>query len=642
MRSHPLVVLLSAAIVCAGATDARAQQLVGPTFNVGMVETVSLATGFDGSVVAIATPFDGSATRALRYAGGHAPLVGSNTLLADTNRGVRIAPLARGGYAVVWPQFVGGANFDVYVQRLGPDGKPLGLPAPAALDQPVAFSAGIAPHGDGFVVAWENAANMYGRAFDGSGSAIGGPFLVGVTGAAADIQLRATPSGGFLAVWGADGGTRARVFGPDLVPLGPTFDVTQSFKVNDVAVNPSGTVAAIVGVPLDQAVSPKEVRLCVFALDASSVSDDIVVRTVAGNESLSTPAVAFGAGGDLVVVWGERPIGVDSVYSRLFDATGAVTGPVKLLTNGSGPGLLRTTRRADGAFFTTWIENGRTLGAVMTLCTPFTSVCGDGVLTSTCEVCDAGGGNSDSAPDACRSDCRPARCGDGVADSGEECDDGNGTACDGCNQFCELETGTVCGDGVLAPLGCHEACDDANAVAGDGCSPVCFVERIPGGGSPSFDCYAAWRMDNASNEPRYDKRGYINGKQNCRDNDPACDFDGGVVGSCTFHVAVCVNNTEPAECTPARLQSWALRTPSEKQAEKRPELAAARAVLAAAVVPSVVGSSDPDLCSPNADLVVPLRGDPGGYRAGKLKLKSTATVYSGAVDTDALALRCDP
>src|SRR5690606_11086878 len=52
------------------------------------------------------------------------------------------------------------------------------------------------------------------------------------------------------------------------------------------------------------------------------------------------------------------------------------------------------------------------------------SICGDGVLSGA-EVCDDGDGNSDSEPNACRSNCRPATCGDGVVDSGETCDDGN-------------------------------------------------------------------------------------------------------------------------------------------------------------------------------------------------------------------------
>jgi cysteine-rich repeat protein len=69
---------------------------------------------------------------------------------------------------------------------------------------------------------------------------------------------------------------------------------------------------------------------------------------------------------------------------------------------------------------------------------------------------------------------RPAegRCGDGIAQLGEACDDGNTMDCDGCSSACRLETG--CGDGVRCGA---EACDDGNTNACDGCSPTCTVEQ---------------------------------------------------------------------------------------------------------------------------------------------------------------------
>ena len=53
-------------------------------------------------------------------------------------------------------------------------------------------------------------------------------------------------------------------------------------------------------------------------------------------------------------------------------------------------------------------------------------------------------------------DCAPnhAVCGNGKIEIGEECDDGNTTACDGCSPTCKLER---CGNGIVE---CDEQCDD--------------------------------------------------------------------------------------------------------------------------------------------------------------------------------------
>jgi cysteine-rich repeat protein len=93
--------------------------------------------------------------------------------------------------------------------------------------------------------------------------------------------------------------------------------------------------------------------------------------------------------------------------------------------------------------------------------------CGDGVVNADCgEECDP--------PEAgiCTSRCaRVARCGDGVLDPGETCDDGNANDCDACTSACTPVTG--CGDGVVCGT---EACDDGGGASCDGCSATCTVE----------------------------------------------------------------------------------------------------------------------------------------------------------------------
>ena len=90
-------------------------------------------------------------------------------------------------------------------------------------------------------------------------------------------------------------------------------------------------------------------------------------------------------------------------------------------------------------------------------------VCGDGVVAPE-EQCDQGAANSDTAPDACRTDCREAYCGDAVVDTAETCDDGNASGGDGCTSSCEVEEGWDCSAGSCAPV-----CGDDLAVGGETC-----------------------------------------------------------------------------------------------------------------------------------------------------------------------------
>jgi len=79
----------------------------------------------------------------------------------------------------------------------------------------------------------------------------------------------------------------------------------------------------------------------------------------------------------------------------------------------------------------------------------------DGELQQTAFVCNGKDGNESTA----------GRCGDGVVQLGEECDDGNDVETDSCNH-CRL---AACGDGVIQTG--VEACDDGNTITETACPP---------------------------------------------------------------------------------------------------------------------------------------------------------------------------
>jgi len=95
------------------------------------------------------------------------------------------------------------------------------------------------------------------------------------------------------------------------------------------------------------------------------------------------------------------------------------------------------------------------------------AICGDGVIRFGSEACDNGNANSDTERNACRTSCLPARCGDGVVDSGEGCDDGNLIDNDSCSNVC---IAARCGDGIRQAL---EECDDGNFNQNDACLVNC-------------------------------------------------------------------------------------------------------------------------------------------------------------------------
>ena len=111
-------------------------------------------------------------------------------------------------------------------------------------------------------------------------------------------------------------------------------------------------------------------------------------------------------------------------------------------------------------------------------CDRVSGVCGNGVKEGA-EQCDEGAKNSNEA-NACRAGtesgrpaCVFAYCGDLVIDRGEECDDGNTIAKDGCTH-CLID---FCGNGRLDA---GETCDDGSTVNNDGCSEWCLLENICG------------------------------------------------------------------------------------------------------------------------------------------------------------------
>lgn len=135
------------------------------------------------------------------------------------------------------------------------------------------------------------------------------------------------------------------------------------------------------------------------------------------------------------------------------------------------------------------LRNGRPGVCIDGAC--FESRCGDAIVDGRLgESCDCGDTSREplarcddgqetlngDAPDRCRPDCSLPRCGDGIIDTGEVCDDGNLVSGDACSGDCASRE--TCGNGYLdASIG--EVCDDGNARSRDGCTGGCRVVEVP-------------------------------------------------------------------------------------------------------------------------------------------------------------------
>ncbi|HTR54721.1 MAG TPA: DUF4215 domain-containing protein [Kofleriaceae bacterium] len=96
-----------------------------------------------------------------------------------------------------------------------------------------------------------------------------------------------------------------------------------------------------------------------------------------------------------------------------------------------------------------------------------TPLCGNGIVDSG-EQCDLGAANSDTG--ACTTACTIAKCGDHLVETGVEQCDGSSVMGHACSASCTIE---VCGNKIIDP---GEQCDDGNTAANDGCGPTCQIE----------------------------------------------------------------------------------------------------------------------------------------------------------------------
>jgi hypothetical protein len=180
-----------------------------------------------------------------------------------------------------------------------------------------------------------------------------------------------------------------------------------------------------------------------------------------------------------------------------------------------------------------------------------------------------------------------------------------------------------------------------------------LTPRIPGGGNPATDCRGEWEVPNPTNTPFLDTKGLPNQKQTCVDGDPACDADLTANGTCTFRVAICLDQSDAAlpTCTAGGTTGYLVKKPAPI-AQKDPIDAANGTALVNVVKAlggTVTGPKQNDvqftsplpapICTAFARVKVPLRSS---TKVGKRTIVGCPELAGKCKDRDKLKLACVP
>jgi cysteine-rich repeat protein len=502
MRST--LALFAACSILASAGAVPAQVVLVPTFEVGRgtfgghLQDIDVAPAPDGGFLVIWGDYSLSSLSgandhaALRRFGADGTPAGP-PYRADTSAHVFspvLSALPAGGYVAAW-QWIGNNDYRFFGQLLDTGGVPTGPDFESTLNAPGPVISGTAVGAaSGPTLLWTEQGAFWSRTVDQARNRVGGDIDLGKNGYRNDAVR--TADGGYVAVWtgatfAGEAALMARVFGPAGQPRSAGIPVSDIMFSGHVAASPDGGFA-VVGPGVDASGTGSALWVRLFAADGTPRGPEFEAH-------VTTPAyldadAEFDARGNLYIVWIEYRIPPSGPSegtppsARLFAADGAPLGPAVQISTERGVEP-RVVRLLSGDLANVWYWAGQAWGAITTTCAPGAAVCGDGVRVPGCEACDDGSGNSDVLADACRTTCARATCGDGAIDTGEQCDDGNRTDCDGCDAHCAVEPGSVCGDGERNRA-CGEECDHGpnNDAVPDSCRTDC---RMPACGDGVVD-----------------------------------------------------------------------------------------------------------------------------------------------------------
>lgn len=297
-----------------------------------------------------------------------------NTTTAGDQDAATMAPLADGGYAIVWTSATSSPRSEVRLQRVDAQGHPVGA-------ETLVASLGTTPRvaafpGGGFIVTWSASpfiyeANAYAQRFGADGAPVGGQIVLAQSFYNYSVRPLSLPDGSLLVAadtiegkygalyatvrhHAADGtplGAETRL-ASDLTPQTTTYSPNAAFNATP-ALLADGRIA-VAWVATGTAVG--ELRLSFFDAAVAPLGS---FRTIASDPAIRTPAITGLPNGGYAVAWQTSTSAAGAAGRRLwletFDAAGNSLGRHMVVDDATGVELVpRLATLADGNLVLAW------------------------------------------------------------------------------------------------------------------------------------------------------------------------------------------------------------------------------------------------------------------------------------------------
>ncbi len=275
-------------------------------------------------------------------------MIGTNFLVNTTTDGYQgrqqITALLNGGFVVTWQTYFSVGQSTVWAQVFSDTSAKVG----AELNLGAAPSPGeshpqIAPlSSGGFVVTWQDNAEVSAQIFDAVGTSVGPEILVNTATAGSQnrSQIAALSNGGFVVTW-TDGSltapdtngdaVRAQVFTAAGARVGTEILVNTATTGNQetqqiTALSNGGFVITWEDVSRTEPDSSTAVRAQVFSASGVMVGTEILVNTATSDQQFVPQITALQNGG-FVVTWQDRSATAPDIYGLAVRAQVFNVGP---------------------------------------------------------------------------------------------------------------------------------------------------------------------------------------------------------------------------------------------------------------------------------------------------------------------------